>query len=58
MRFLRKLFNSLGDSRDNSYRDYICTYCDNEFRVEGNGGLVLGCWPNCPECGMMAEEKK
>lgn len=40
------------------YMDYVCSYCNYEWRVEGNGGLVLGCWPNCPKCGTLAEEKE
>lgn len=46
MSFLVKLFSSLRDThddRDNTYNDYVCPYCDYEWRVEGNGGLVLGC---------------
>jgi hypothetical protein len=38
-----------------SYRDYFCPYCDHRWRVEGNGGLVLGCWPNCPKCAAEGE---
>ena len=61
MSFLGKLFSLLGNSRDddsdNTYNDYICPYCKFEWRIEGNGGLVLGCWPNCPKCGTMADEK-
>lgn len=61
MSFFGKLFNSLGDSHednDNDYNDYICPYCNYEWRVEGNGGLVFGCWPNCPKCGTPAEERE
>jgi hypothetical protein len=46
-----------GDN-DNTYKDYFCPTCNHEWRVEGNGGLVSGCWPNCPNCGTMAEEKE
>ena len=41
-----------GDNgRDPSdYGDFVCTYCDHEWRNYGNGGLVYGTWPNCPKC--------
>lgn len=35
----------------NDYADYTCPYCKHQWRQYGNGGLVLGCIPNCPECG-------
>lgn len=38
------------------YADYECPYCHYEWRVYGNGGLVFGCWPNCPKCGTSANE--
>jgi hypothetical protein len=33
------------------FADYHCRYCGHEWRVIGNGGLVFGCYPDCPECG-------
>ena len=35
----------------NDYADYTCPYCGHQWRWYGNGGLVLGCIPHCPECG-------
>ena len=32
------------------YGDFVCPYCKHEWRNYGNGGLVLGMWPNCPKC--------
>jgi len=32
------------------YFDYTCEYCGHKWRQYGNGGLVLGCIPRCPEC--------
>lgn len=43
-------------SDPNDYGDFVCPYCRHEWRNYGNGGLVLGCWPNCPKCGTMANE--
>jgi DNA-directed RNA polymerase subunit RPC12/RpoP len=45
-----------GDNgRDPSdYGDFICPYCGHKWRNYGNGGLVLGMWPNCPKCGTQA----
>jgi uncharacterized Zn ribbon protein len=40
----------------NDYGDFVCPYCHHEWRKYGNGGLVLGMWPNCPRCGTMADE--
>jgi hypothetical protein len=40
----------------NDYGDFVCPYCGYKWRNYGNGGLVLGCWPNCPKCGTMADE--
>ena len=40
----------------NDYQDFICPSCGHTWRNYGNGGLVLGCWPNCPKCGTMAQE--
>ena len=40
----------------NDYGDFVCPYCGHAWRNYGNGGLVLGCWPNCPNCGTMANE--
>ena len=34
----------------NDYADYTCPYCGHHWRQYGNGGLVLGCVPRCPEC--------
>lgn len=59
--FLGKLFSSSDDSsddKDRTYADWICPYCNYEWREEGNGGLVLGCVPNCPKCGTMPIDKK
>ena len=66
MGFLGRLFSSFGDSpddgddscNDDSYAEYVCDYCDYAWRVEGNGGLVLGCVPNCPKCGTLPLEWK
>ena len=33
------------------YADYHCRYCKHDFRVTGNGGLVFGMYPSCPDCG-------
>lgn len=44
-------------SDPNDYGDFFCRKCGYEWRNYGNGGLVLGCWPNCPKCGTMADEK-
>lgn len=38
------------------YGDFSCPYCGNQWRKYGNGGLVLGLWPNCPKCGTTADE--
>jgi hypothetical protein len=38
-------------------RDFICPYCGYEWHKYVNGGLVFGCWPNCPKCGTTAEER-
>lgn len=35
----------------NDYRDYTCDCCGHQWRQYGNGGLVYGCVPRCPECG-------
>jgi hypothetical protein len=43
-------------SDPNDYGDFICPNCRYEWRKYGNGGLILGCWPNCPKCGTMADE--
>ena len=40
----------------NDYSDFVCPYCDHKWRSYGNGGLILGCWPNCPKCGTQADE--
>lgn len=40
----------------NDYKDYRCPYCGKEWRQYGDGGLVMGCWPNCPRCGTLADE--
>lgn len=46
-----------GFSSDASdYKDFVCPYCGHRWRNYGDGGLVYGCWPNCPECGTPAEE--
>jgi uncharacterized Zn ribbon protein len=37
------------------FGDFICRTCRHEFRNYGNGGLVLGMWPNCPKCGGMTD---
>ena len=42
-------------SDPNDYGDFTCPYCGHSWRNYGNGGLVLGCWPNCPKCGTVAE---
>lgn len=43
------------NGRDASdYADFVCPYCKHEWRNYGNGGLVLGTWPNCPQCGTQA----
>ncbi len=34
----------------NDYADYTCEYCGHKWRQYGNGGLVLGCIPRCPQC--------
>jgi hypothetical protein len=39
----------------NDYGDFVCPYCDHQWRNYGNGGLVLGMWPNCPKCGTPAD---
>ncbi len=46
--------NPGSDPKD--YGDFICPSCNHKWRNYGNGGLVLGCWPNCPKCGTMANE--
>jgi hypothetical protein len=38
------------------YRDWECWHCGHEWRIYGNGGLVLGMWPECPKCGTSAEQ--
>lgn len=43
-------------SDPNDYGDFVCPYCEHKWRNYGNGGLVFGCWPNCPKCGTMANE--
>ena len=43
-------------SDPNDYGDFVCPYCSHKWRNYGNGGLVLGCWPNCPKCGTIANE--
>ena len=42
----------------NDYGDFICLNpsCEHEWRNYGNGGLVFGCVPNCPECGSPATQ--
>jgi hypothetical protein len=40
----------------NDYGDFVCPYCNYNWRKYGNGGLVFGCWPTCPKCGTMADE--
>ena len=35
----------------NDYYDYTCEFCKHKWRQYGNGGLVFGCIPKCPECG-------
>ncbi len=43
------------NGRDPSdYGDFVCPYCKHEWRNYGNGGLVLGMWPNCPKCRTVA----
>ena len=34
----------------NDYADYTCEFCGNQWRQYGNGGLVFGCIPKCPNC--------
>lgn len=41
------------DPRD--WGDFSCPYCRHQWRNYGNGGLVLGMWPNCPRCGTTAD---
>lgn len=41
-----------GDAND--YGDFVCPACNHKWRNYGNGGLVFGTWPNCPNCGMQA----
>lgn len=38
------------------YEDFACPYCGYRWRNYGNGGLVHGCWPNCPKCGTSADK--
>ena len=35
----------------NDYCDYTCKICGHQWRQYGNGGLIFGCIPRCPECG-------
>lgn len=49
-----------GESGHNSrtctgFAVYHCRGCGNTFRVNGNGGLVLGTFPDCPRCGNYVE---
>jgi hypothetical protein len=37
------------------YGDFSCPLCFHKWRNFGNGGLILGMWPNCPKCGMTAD---
>lgn len=43
------------DVDPSDYGDFSCPYCGHEWRNYGNGGLVLGMWPNCPKCGTPAD---
>jgi hypothetical protein len=42
-------------SNPSDYGDFRCPHCRHEWRNYGNGGLVLGTWPNCPKCGTQAD---
>ena len=44
--------NTFG-SDPHDYGDFTCPN-GHEWRVYGNGGLVLGMVPNCPRCGLLA----
>ena len=32
------------------YHDWTCNICGHKWRKYGNGGLVFGCVPRCPNC--------
>ncbi|MEU0265668.1 hypothetical protein [Nocardioides sp. NPDC006303] len=40
----------------NDYGDWKCPDCNHEWRKYGNGGLVLGMWPNCPKSATTPEQ--
>ncbi len=41
-----------GGCDPSDYGDFECPYCGHKWRKYGNGGLVFGCIPKCPKCGV------
>jgi hypothetical protein len=43
-------------SDPSDYGDFSFPNCHHQWRNYGDGGLVLGMWPDCPRCGATADQ--